>query len=200
MTNYLIIMTGLPGTGKTYTARILSNSLGYALIEQNELRRKAGIKKMPQKQDYINRQIDKMVLDLFSTEEHGIIIDSVHRQVCRRNQLYGIASACEKNVVVLECKCSEEEAKKRMKLRPSGDKLLSDPCNPKVYDRLLPLWEPIELDYKNPGQDFVSHLVYDTEKLALERKKLTKNMAKFANTIENIIIENYKKEKIGKIE
>src|SRR3989344_5559291 len=125
MKNYMILIAGLPGTGKQTSAeRLIGNLEDYILIDQNELRRKAGMKKMPQKQDEINREIDRMSAS-YLNKGNGVIILAGHRQVCRRNQLYGVASCCGTNVVILECVCSEVEAKRRMRARPKSDGFIS---------------------------------------------------------------------------
>ncbi len=188
MHNYLILIAGLPGTGKQTSAEKLAENLeNYVLIDQNELRRKAGMRKMPQKQDDINRRIDRMTAS-YLNKGRGVIILAGHRQVCRRNQLYGVASCCGRNVVTLECFCSEAEAKKRMKKRPKSDGLISKPNEPKVYDRIRDLWEDINIDFKYPGQDFVSYIIYNTEENRIYKNKITEGMSNFVNRIERILL------------
>lgn len=188
MRNYMIIIAGLPGTGKQISAHKLAESLdNYVLIDQNELRRNAGIKKMPRKQDEINRKIDRMSA-LYLNKGKGVIILAGHRQICRRNQLYGIASCCGKNVVTLECVCSEAESKRRMKKRPDSDGLISKPNDPRVYDRIKDLWENIDIDFKYPGQDFVSYIIYNTEEDKIYKNKKSYGVGKFINEIERILL------------
>ena len=186
----MILIAGLPGTGKqTAAEKLVKNLENYVLIDQNELRRKTGMRKMPQKQDEINRKIDRMCSSYLDNGK-GVIILAGHRQACRRNQLYGIASCCEKDVITLECVCSEKESKRRMRTRPDSDGLVSKPNNPEVYDRIKSLWEPIENDFKFPGQDFVSYLIYNTEKDSIYKNKITKYAGKFINKIEEILLKN----------
>jgi len=191
MKNHLIIIAGLPATGKQTAAIKLAKNLSeYVFIDQNELRREKGMRKMPQKQDNINRQIDRLTAEYLKKNE-GVIILGGHRQVCRRNQLYGVASCCGRNAIILECICSEEESKNRMRKRPLSDGLLSKPNDPRVYDRIFPLWEDINNDFRFPGQDFVSFLTYNSEKNIVEKHKITLGMGKLINKIEKIILRNY---------
>lgn len=187
----LILIAGLPATGKTTTATKLERDLeNYVLLDQNYLRREAGMRKMPKNQDKILHKIDVMTASYLNNEK-GVIIESGHRYLFRRQQLCGIASSCDTNVLILECICSEEESKKRMRKRPGSDELISDPNNTRVYDRISKLWEPIDLDFKYFGVDyFVSHIIYDTEKLKIDIGNLVKEDKNFIKEIRNILLKN----------
>ncbi len=186
----MILIAGLPGTGKQTTAEKLAKNLeNYILIDQNEFRRKAGMRKMPQKQDEINRKIDIMSAS-YLNNGNGVIILAGHRQACRRNQLYGIASCCGKKVITLECVCSESEAKRRMRARPKSDGLISKPNNPGVYDRIKGLWEEINMDFKYPGQDFVSYITYNTEKNKIYKNRIAPEIRNFINKAEKLLLNN----------
>ncbi len=188
MQNHLILLAGLPATGKQTSAEKLAKNLdNHILIDQNELRRKAGMKKMPQKQDDINRKIDRMSA-AYLNSGMSVIILAGHRQIARRNQLYGIASCFGKNVVIIECICSEKEAQRRMKTRPKSDGLISKPNDPKVYHRIKSLWEDINIDFKFPGQDFVSYITYHSEENRVYWNKVAKGMDSFIEKIEKILL------------
>jgi len=188
--NYLILIVGLPGTGKSTLAGKIAEKLGnYTLIDQNELRRQAGIKKMPKNQDSILRQIDRMTAESLNNSK-GVIVDSVHRYSFRRQQLYGVASGCGKEVLLIECVCSAEEAKKRMKQRLKSDGLLSDPNNTQVYDKLANLWEDItNHDFKYKGSDHVSYIIYNSEINQIEAKKMQKGIRPLLNMLNAILTE-----------
>lgn len=189
--NHLIIIAGLPGTGKTIAAKKLVQVLKeYILIDQNELRRKQGMKKMPKNQDEILRQIDRMTA-ISLNNKSGVIIDSVHRYSFRRHQLYGVASGCGAEVLLIECVCSSEEAKKRMRKRPNSDGLLSDPNNTEVYDRLAASWEDVTaVDFKYAGADHVSYIQYNSEKNELEHNILQKGMKPLFEKVKKALTES----------
>ena len=186
---YLIMLAGLPGTGKsTVASKIVRGLNGYEVVSQNEIRRKFGIRRMPKTQEKTLRTIDRMTCDLLKAGK-GVIFDSVNRFLFRRQQIYGIAAGCGANVVTLETVCSEREAKRRIGMRNKSDRLLSDPYRTEVYDRLQGEWEPIIEDYKHPGEDHVSYVVYDSEKNTFKRIKITKGMKGFLTRIEKILLE-----------
>ena len=168
MKNYLIIMAGLPGTGKTTTGRLLAEKLGYEFISQNDIRREYGMKEMPESQPRLQRDVDRRIAKLLG-EGKGVVIDAAHRYGGRRHQLYGVASGLGKDVVVVEPICSEETAKKRMTERPESDGLLVDAKDPAVYDKVKAGWEPVGdelMDYS----DHVSYVIYDTENGGVKAK------------------------------
>jgi predicted kinase len=186
---YLILMAGLPGTGKTTVARCLRDNLsGYELISQNEIRRQQGIREMPETQEDTLRLIDRMTAGHLM-DGAGVIFDSVNRYLFRRHQMYGIASGCGKQVLTLECVCSEREAKQRLVSRPDGDEWLSDPKDPAVYDRLLAGWQDILLDFEYPGEDHVSYVSFDSEDLKLHRHVISAGMEDITDRIEGLLVK-----------
>ena len=186
----LILIAGLPATGKTTTATKLESNLeNYVLIDQNEMRREAGMRKMPQNQDKILHKVDLMIASYLNNGK-GVIVESGHRYLFRRQQLCGIASSCDTNVLILECICSEEESKERIRRRPVSDGLISDPNSARVYDRISKLWEPIDLDFRYPGVDyFVSHMTYNTEELSVDAKRIVKGNNNFVQEVKDILLE-----------
>lgn len=181
------MVAGLPGTGKTTTVNKLANTLeNYVLISQNDIRRKQFMKKMPKTQDQILRNIDILTANYLRIGK-GVILDSVHRHSSRRNQVYGVASCCESNVITLECVCSPETAKKRIIARPSSDGLISDPNDPRVYDKLASTWEDISVDFKHPGNSHVSYITYNTENQDFKINYCTIGTKNFVNKIKRLL-------------
>ena len=190
MEKYLIVLAGLPGTGKTTIANILKQNLyNYEIISQNAIRREYGLKKMPLRQEEVLRKIDRKTAELLNSGK-GVIFDSVNRYLFRRHQMYGIASCCGKKVLTLEVICREDEAKARMRRRPKGDGLISDPYNPRVYDKMAESWENINLDFEHPGEDHVSYVQIDTLEKFCFPKIIGKGMKKDIEKIGRILINN----------
>lgn len=186
---FLILICGLPGTGKTTATKRLALSLDqYAVIDQNEIRRKKGIRRMPKAQEIVLREIDRLTAT-YLRDDKGVIFDSVNRYSFRRHQMYGIASCCEKRVITLELVCSATTAKKRILDRPSGDGIISDPNDPAVYDKLKLLWENVEIDFKYPGEDHVAYLQFNSESNQLTEMITRRGMRKFIHKISKALGE-----------
>ncbi len=186
-TTYLIVIAGLPGAGKTTVARTLHENLeGYELVSQNEIRRQQGMKEMPETQDEALRQIDRLTAGHLQNRK-GVIFDSVNRYLFRRHQMYGIASGFGKQVLTLECVCSERESKRRMAARPESDEWLSDPRDPTVYDRLAAGWQDIILDFEFPGEDHVSYISLNSESLKIRRHVVSPGMERFIDMLEGLL-------------
>lgn len=186
--SYLILLCGLPGTGKSNVAKRLCRCLkGYVLIDQNAIRRNHGYKKMPKTFDPILREIDRLTANNLNSGR-GVIFDSVNRRTSRRQQMYGVASCCNARVITLEIICSENIAKTRISARPKGDGFLSDPNNTEVYDRLKADSDPVEIDFLHPGQDHVSYIQFDSERNQLVRKIIRKGTSRFINEIEKALV------------
>lgn len=166
----IILICGLPGTGKTSLAAKLIKALpDFILIDQTQVRRRFGEKNIPARErdgdskslDCAVRKIDRMIGEAFRSGQ-DIIYESANRFSSRRHQVYGIASSWDAEVLVLEAVCPEEIAKARMKKRPEGDNLLSDPNNPAVYDKHKREWQNVlEVDY-DAGLSYVSYARYDS--------------------------------------
>lgn len=188
MNQWLIVVCGLPGTGKTESSKKLAKFWpSLKCISQNEVRREFGMKRMPKTQDAVLREIDRRIAS-FLLSGKSVVFDSVNRYQFRRQQLYGIASCLGARVITLEMICPEKVAKERMMSRPSGDGLVSDASDPKVYDKMELEWEDVMMDFRRPGVDHVSYIKFDShigEILRIIQRSGTK---KFIKTIGRILV------------
>lgn len=187
MDKYLIVVCGLPGTGKTESSKKLVDCLPSLIcISQNEIRREFGMKRMPKKQDAVLREIDRRIANRMRSGK-SVVFDSVNRYLFRRQQLYGIASCLGVHVITLEMICPEEVAKERMRHRPPADGLVSDGSDPRVYDKMNLEWEDVMMDFKHPGVDHVSYIRFDSYVGELQKIIQRNGTRRFINKMSRIL-------------
>lgn len=196
---FLILICGLPGTGKTTFGYTLKNGLlGFEVIFQNDIRRQLGMKKMPAYgQEKVLRMTDVLVAEYLRNQDvSGVIFESGNRFTFRRQQLYGIAASQKAKVVTVEVICSEKTAKNRIRARKRSKEngLLSDPAGTSTYDRIKALWEDVKNeDFKHLGLDHVSYIKYDTDQNAILRVIINKGAKRFITKLEKLITDDSKK-------
>lgn len=187
---FLIVICGLPGTGKTTLAGTLKQGLRkYVVIYQNDIRRSFGMQRMPKTQEKVLRTADRLIAKHLRAGR-GVIFESGNRFSFRRQQLYGIASSSGCKVATVEVVCSEKTSKARMRVRrasKSRDALIGDPADPAVYDRIKKLWESVTVDYKYPGVDHVSYLVFNTDTNTVAQIFVSRGMGGFVKKLKTIM-------------
>ena len=65
---------------------------------------------------------------------------------------------------------------------------LSDPRNPKIYEKMLSKFENISLDFKHPGEDHVSYITYDTENQKVYSHVISRGMNPFIKKIKELLL------------
>lgn len=178
----LIILSGLPGAGKSTIAERFKKELGYELYSL------CGIRRLFGHTDYNPEQNDAVFSKMFELAKEslrlgkGVILDSNFVDMKTRKP----AIECTQDVVIIECVCSENEAKKRMRMRlPSQDGLFVDTSDPKAYDNLAGKWE----DYSGILKLYphVSYMAYNSEDLTIKEMQVNKQMHKLILRLKKIL-------------
>ena len=182
MTNSIIMLAGLPGTGKSTIASKLEDMLGYDVHSASSVRRDLGHKRYSiSKSPLVYIELYKRVLHSLDNNK-GVILDSVFASRQGRKIIYDIALLYTMNLLIIECLCSEKVAKKRIISKPKNDGLFVDSRSPKIYDKIANVWENLNDDlqlYNYP----LSYIKYDTEKNLIERIKVKNKIKPILNQI-----------------
>lgn len=131
----IILMAGLPGTGKSTLARELTQRTGGAILGKDEIRAALFA---PEDIEYTAAQ-DDFVMDIMlqtttyllnKDPDRKIFLD--RRPFSRKYQIERVLNFAEgfgERAVILECVCSEESAKRRLDVDPD----LTHPAQNRTY-------------------------------------------------------------------
>jgi hypothetical protein len=182
---HIVMMAGLPGTGKTTTARDLATALGYDLHRMLDVTQDLGHKR------FRLRSLWKAYVELFRRAECSleagtsiILDDTFHNRFFSnlpvpksvgssfgRQRVYDMAATSpDVWITIVECVCSAPMARRRIRERPRVLGKVGDPRDPRVHDRYCVLWENIESDFLQARPLRTSLVLNDTENHRIEAR------------------------------
>jgi predicted kinase len=150
----LILVAGLPGTGKSEFSRELRLRTGAIILESDSVRRL-----LFERPSYSWWESRRLFAALHAAVERllgaGIscIFDATNLAEAYRRPLYEIAEERGAKLIVVEVTAPEEVARARLSERAGAREDVSD-ADVAVYERMRPKWEPV-------GRE---HFVVDTSK------------------------------------
>ncbi len=136
----IIIVCGLPGTGKTAVAKALAERLGATLIRTDVIR-----KEMLQNITHSSEERLLVYELMFQAAQHrlqsglNVVLDGTFFSKNLRNEAANIARKYKTGFKIVECVCGEELVKKRLSLRKND---ASDASFP-VYKAEKKTFEPV---------------------------------------------------------
>jgi predicted kinase len=142
----IVLMAGLPGTGKTTLARELANRTEGALLSKDEIRAALfsaeDIEYSVKQDDFVMEvMLEAARFLLQTTPDRKIFLDG--RTFSRRYQIDRVlqfASELAQPWTIIECACSEESARRRLDLEP-------DPAHP-AHNRTFALYLEVKARFE----------------------------------------------------
>ncbi|MBF8264407.1 MAG: hypothetical protein HW384_271 [Dehalococcoidia bacterium] len=174
---FLLITTGLIGTGKTTLAEALAKKLNMAVISSDMTRKNlAGIPSMQHHYEEFEkglysiestkRTYDALFeeADKLLTKGKSLILDASFRNAEDRRRAQQLAQARNAHFCILEITCPEEIVRKRLEQRllqadvPSDGRLETYIVQKRKFDRVDPGLPQIRLDTSRPVGELVEHV------------------------------------------
>ncbi len=148
----LIIVSGLPATGKTTIAREVAKKTG-AIILRTDVIRKELFARPKYTEEEKEQVYNEMFLraEKFLIKEQIVILDANFYLQSLRGRARDVAHRCGKKFFIVECILDEEKVLERMNARSSKNDA-SDANRIEIYRKIKRLWEPIR----------AQHIVIDT--------------------------------------
>jgi predicted kinase len=142
----IVLMAGLPGTGKTTLARELVNRTAGALLSKDEIRAAlfspADVEYSVQQDDFVLEVMLETARFLLQTNPaRKIFLDG--RTFSRRYQIERIltfAQQLDQPWAIIECTCSDETARQRLDVAP-------DPTHP-AHNRTFTLYKEVKARFE----------------------------------------------------
>jgi len=110
----LIIVTGLQGSGKSTTAKKLSDLLDAVLLRSDVIR-----KELFEVRHYTQKETDIVFNTMFERarsnliENKNVVLDAVFAKKSERDLIQEISDECKAQFILIEIVCDESEIKKR---------------------------------------------------------------------------------------
>ncbi len=150
----LVLVCGLPATGKSTIARNIAKRLRAAHLNTDAIRKRLiDSPKYTKEEKALVYKVMLLVAEYLLRSDRNVVIDGTFYRRGFRGQVYNISKRTGARLALVECKSPDESIKRRMERRARRKNQLSD-ADYKIYKKIKIDFEPIKRD----------HLVLDTSK------------------------------------
>ena len=160
----LVLVSGLPGTGKSYFCRKLAERVPLLVLESDHLRRLLFSRPVYSRDESsrLFRAVHALLRDLLD-QGMNVALDATNLEEHHRERLYHIADQLNARLIIVRLKAPPEVVEQRLRNRTVGlDRSDHSEADWDVYRKMEPVSEPIRRN----------HFQVDTSKditLALEK-------------------------------
>ena len=150
----LILVCGLPATGKSTVARNIARKLKAAVLRTDIIRKQ--LFESPTYSNEEKRLVYKamfLVAEYLLRSDRNVVLDGTFYKRSLRRQVYDISKRTGARLAVIECRASDESIERRMGRRTRRKSGPSD-ADYEIYKKIKIDFEPIRRD----------HLTLDTSK------------------------------------
>ncbi len=146
----IVIIAGLPGTGKSTLARALAQRLPGAVLEKDSIRASlfppAYVEYSPSQDDFCGEVMLQTAAYLLSKhpELHVLLDGRTFSRRYQRDRVIEFSSQVGSTWAALECVCSEASAIGRIAEAVAANSHLAANRTPELYREIRKAWEPID--------------------------------------------------------
>jgi predicted kinase len=141
----LLVLAGLPGTGKTHFAKRLLERLSFLVLETDRLRKV--LVSSPRYTPGENRRLFDachLLAREYLASGHPVLFDATNLTERFRTPLYQIAESLDRPFATVEVTAPREVVRRRLRSREAGlDRGTNSDAGWLIYCRMAPAWEPI---------------------------------------------------------
>ena len=145
----LLVLAGLPGSGKSYVARRVVERAPFLVVETDRLRK--ALTGRPRYTRGENRRLFAachLLVAQFLGCGFPVLFDATNLTHRSRQPLYRIAESLGVPLAVVEVTASKETVRRRLSAREAGlDTESNSDAGWLVYCRMVPAWEPISREH-----------------------------------------------------
>ncbi|MBM3132414.1 MAG: ATP-binding protein [Chloroflexi bacterium] len=168
----VIVMCGLPATGKSTAAKEIAKVKGFPIVATDAVRAEvlagedvfdpavaSDMEKRSRVYEEVFRRADEVI-----QSSHGVILDGTFVTQSLRKRAAGIAERHGRRFVIMETRCSEKTALRRISERTRADSQ-SNALSAQAYLDNRARLEPVDLDDLKRGFEKldITHVVIDAE-------------------------------------
>ena len=177
----LIVVFGLPGSGKSYLSNMLVKRLKFVHVNTSEIRRRFNLTKFDKRSTAIVKK------ELFATSERLLNenkIPMLERVYSKKNdRQYLIKRFAKYGLILIYCKCNYSILKKRVRARVSTKKTI-ETNDLKVLEDYYNNWEPLDLKVEDKKK-VVSYIDFNSDKNKFVSKIIQKGHEKIIDKLIN---------------
>ncbi len=140
----LVVLSGLPGSGKTYFCQKLSERVAFVVLESDALRKTLfpAPSYSPEESARLFLAIHHLIEDLLR-KGISVILDATNLVEYRRERLYNIAERLKAKLILVRLYAPPEVVYERLKARAEGKASTFSDADWEVFQRLQPTAERI---------------------------------------------------------
>jgi predicted kinase len=145
----VIVVSGLPGTGKSYFCRRLAERLPFLILESDALRKQLSPKPTYSAEESASlfRTIYQLIENLLK-QGIPLILDATNLEERHRERIYNIAETADAKLILVSVKAPPELVKKRLKKRAENKNVHNNSdADWVIYQKMKPVEEKISRNH-----------------------------------------------------